>query len=336
MKKIILTTAIFAFLQILSISVKAQSLVISTIAGNGHYSYDGDDSTATIAQLYNPNEIARDASGNIYIADAANNRIRKINTSGIITTIAGNGTFGYSGDGGAATAAELNNPTGVAVDASGNVYIADRNNNRIRKINTSGIISTFAGTGTAGYSGDDGVAKNAELYLPTGVAVDALGNVYIADYFNSRIREVSSNVIYSIAGNGTSGYSGNNCLADTTRINHPLGVAVDATGNVYFADSGNNLIRKITTNGYITIIAGGLTPGYGGDGGAAISAKLNNPTGVAVDTAGNVYIADYGNDRIRKINTGGIISTIGGNGTAGFSADGGLADTTELNHPFGI
>ena len=218
-------------------------------------------------------------------------------TTGIITTIAGNGIAGYSGDGGLATNAELNNPYGVAVDSNGNIYIADTNNNRIRKVNsTTGIITTIAGNGTAGYSGDGGLATNAELYYPYGVAVDSNGNIYIADTYNNRIRKVNSTtgIITTIAGNGTAGYSGDGGPATNAQLNYPYGVAVDSSGNIYIADTDNNRIRKVnSTTGIITTIAGNGNPGYSGDGGPATNAELYDPSGVAVDSNGNIYIADY-------------------------------------------
>ena len=257
-----------------------------------------------------------------------------IGKSQIITTIAG--TYpGYYGDGGLATVAGLFAPTSVAYDRAGNVYIADNGNNVIRKVNTLGIISTFAGiqytTATGLYGGDGGAATSAYLASPTGVAVDTAGNVYIADVGNARIRKVNGlGIITTIAGNGTYGYSGDGTLATSAELNYPWGVAVDRVGNVYIADGGNARIRKINTAGIISTFAGNGTYGYSGDGGSATSAKLSGPWSVAVDGAGNVYIAEAGNtftatgSRIRKINTSGIISTIAGNGTYGYSGDGGL------------
>jgi len=260
-----------------------------------------------------------------------------------ISTIAGNGTAGYSGDGGVATSAELSGPFEVAVDASGNVYIVDSYNNCIRKVTTgTGIISTIAGNGTAGYAGDGGAATSAELNNPTGVAVDALGNVYIADFNNNRIRMVAAGtgIITTIAGNGTAGYSGDEGAATSAELNlNPPGeVAIDASGNVYIADAGNSRIRKVSAStGIISTIAGNGTVGYSGDGGAATSAELTYPDGVAIDASGNVYIADVENNVIRKVTAGtGIISTIAGNSTSGYSGDGGAASLAELNNPVGV
>ena len=261
----------------------------------------------------------------------------------IIKTVAGNGTQGYSGDGGSATAAELYYPRGVAVDASGNLFIADVDNNVIRKVSNKGIITTVAGngygagTGNGGYSGDGGSAISAELYWPSGVAVDASGNLFIADLGNSRIRKVStSGIITTVAGNGTQGYSGDGGSADSAELYLPTGVAVDVSGNLFIADDGNNRIRKVSTSGIITTVAGNGNNDYSGDGGSATSAELFWPSGVAVDASGNLFIADYYNHRIRRVSTNGIITTVAGNGKGGYSGDGGSADSAELYYPASV
>jgi len=225
--------------------------------------------------------------------------------------VAGNGTGGYSGDGAAATSAELYDPTGVAVDSAGNIYIAEQNNNRIRKVSTSGNISTVAGNGTKVYSGDGGAAISAELNQPAGVAVDSAGNIYIADYVNHSIRKVdTSGKISTVAGDGpgNGSYNGDGILATSAELYYPSGVAVDSAGNIYIADTINYRIRKVdASTGYISTVAGnGAHYGSIGDGGAAISAQLYNPEGVVVDSAGNIYIADSGNHRIRKVGTAAI------------------------------
>ena len=261
-------------------------------------------------------------------------------TPGTISTVAGNGTQGYLGDGHAATSAELYNPTGVALDSAGNIYIADQNNQRIRKVDTSGNISTVAGNGTPGYNGDGGVATSAELYDPTGVAVDSAGNIYIADYFNNRIRKVdaSTGKISTVAGNGTQGYNGDGEAATSAKLFSPAGVAVDSAGNIYVSDEANNRIRKVdVSTGKISTVAGNGTLGYNGDGGVATSAELWNPMGEAVDSAGNIYISDYGNNRIRKVDAStGNISTVAGNGTQGYFGDGGAATSAELYSPASV
>ena len=285
-----------------------------------------------------PISVAVDASGNVYIAEQFGNRIRKVGTDGVISTVAGgNGGYGFNGDGGAATSTNLNYPSGVAVDAVGNIYIADQNNQRIRKVNSNGIISTVAGNGTQGFSGDGGAATSAQLNSPSGVTVDAAGNIYIADQFNNRIRKVnSSGVISTVAGNGTQGFSGDGGAATSAQLYSSGGVAVDAAGNIYIADNGNNVIRKVNTNGIISTIAGNGTQGFSGDGGAATSANLSYPTGLEVDASGNIYIAEGSTNRIRKVNSSGIISTIAGNGIIGFSGDGGVATSANLYNPTGV
>ena len=311
--------------------------IIATVAGNGTNGYSGDGGAATHAELNYPFGVAVDATGNLSIADYANYRIRKVGANGIITTVAGNGTYSYSGDGGAATAAELSFPFGVAVDATGNLFIADTENQRIRKVGANGIITTAAGNGYGGYSGDGGAATSAELQEPWGVAVDASGNLFIADQSNNRIRKVDTNgIITTVAGNGTGGYSGDGGAATDAELDWPYGVAVDATGNLFIADHFNNRIRKVDTNGIITTVAGNGTPGYLGDGGAATNAELSHPSGVAVDATGNLFIADYLNNRIRKVGTNGIITTVAGNGTAAYSGDGGAAANAELWQPVSV
>ncbi|MGA2434857.1 MAG: hypothetical protein ABSG25_06185 [Bryobacteraceae bacterium] len=231
---------------------KVANGIITTIAGNGKAGYSGDGGPATSAQITRPAGVAVDAAGNVYIADARRNAIRKV-ANGIITTIAGGGAEFDPAYTGPATSAALNGPTGVAVDAAGNLYVADRLNNVIRKV-ADGIISTIAGNGKMGYTGDDGPATGASLYLPVGVAVDASGNVYITDGHDNVIRKVSTGVIATIAGNGSAGYSGDNGPATKAELYDPMGVAVDAAGNVYIADSNNDVVRKVS-NGVITTIA---------------------------------------------------------------------------------
>jgi sugar lactone lactonase YvrE len=304
--------------------------IITTVAGNGTYGYSGDGGAATNASLCDPTGVTLDASGNLFIADTSNQRIRRVGTNGIITTVAGNGTNGYSGDGGAATNAELYYPGGVALDASGNLFIGDASNQRIRKVSTNGIITTVAGNGTYGYFGDGGAATNAELYWPSGVALDASGNLFIADQYNNRIRKVGTNgIITTVAGNGTTVYSGDGGMATNAGLNWPYGVALDASGNLFIADQYNSRIRKVSTNGIITTVAGGGVR----DGGMATDAGLYRPDDVAVDASGNLFIADEGNSRIRKVSTNGIITTVVGNGTPAYAGDGGAATNAELCYP---
>ena len=317
--------------------VDASTGNISTVAGTGTGGYSGDGGAATSARL-RPDNVAVDGSGNIYISSSSNNRIRKVTAStGNISTVAGSGTA-YSGDGAAAASAHLYDPVGVAVDGSGNLYIADSGNDRIRKVDAStGNISTVAGVGTNGFSGDGGAATSAQFSAPVGVAVDGSGNLYIADSGNDRIRKVDASTgnISTVAGTGTGGYSGDGGAATSARL-RPDNVAVDGSGNIYIASTSNNRVRKVdASTGNISTVAGTGTAGYSGDGGAATSARLNNPQGVAVDGAGNIYITDRHNNRIRKVDasTGNISTAAGGGSSRG---DGGAATAARLLSPWGV
>ena len=328
-KPIILLALVFA------ININAQ--IITTIAGNGFPGFSGDGGLATATKLQDPSSVAFDAAGNMYIADHYNSRVRKINSSGIISTIAGNGTSGFSGDGGPATAAQLYYPICVAFDRGGNLLIVDQPANRIRMVNTSGIISTIVGTGVAGFGGDGGQATLAELSSPYAIAIDAVNNLYIADQANQRIRKVdTSGIITTIAGTGTNGFSGDGGLATAAQLWNPQGITFDASGNLYISDSGNECVRKINTSGVITTFAGNGIYGFSGDGGMATAAQLWEPRGIVFDAANNLYISDFYNNRIRKVNSSGIISTVVGNGTQGFSGDGGQATAAEISAPFGL
>lgn len=312
--------------------------IIVGLAGNlpGFAGFTGDGGIAIRAALYYPSGVAVDSFGNLFIADTANNRIRKVNTYGIITTVAGTNGSGFSGDGGIATIARLNSPAGVAMDVSGVLFIADSGNNRIRKVDTDGMITTVAGTNNAGYSGDGGPATNADLFTPSGVAVDASGNLFIADSQNNRIRKVDTGgIITTVAGTNSLGFSGDGGPAMTARLNSPSSVAVDASGNLFIADYGNNRIRKVNTNGVITTVAGTNSSGFSGDGGTATIARLNSPSCVAVDVFGNLFIADYGNIRIREVDTNSIITTVAGVGSSGTWADGRPATNVVVN-PYGV
>ena len=294
----------------LAFCLNAKAQIITTVVGNGTGAYAGDGGQATAAEIgcngfcNGLGNITFDALGNLYIADADNNRIRKVNTVGIINTIAGNGTAGYSGDGGQATAAEIY-ANALAFDATGNLYIAAGAN--IRKVNTLGIIATIAGNGTVGYNGDGGQATAAEISAYR-IVMDGAGNLYISDW-NNRIRKVNTaGIITTIAGNGTNGYSGDGGQATAAELWTPEGINIDAIGNLYIADWGNNKIRKINTLGIISTLAGNETSCYSGDGGQATAAELRLPSDVAIDALGNIYIADASNNLIRKVNTSGIIT----------------------------
>jgi len=308
---------------------KISNGVISTVAGNGVTGFSGDNGPATSAELNEPEGLAADSAGNLYIADWQNNRIRMV-SNGVISTVVGTGTRGFSGDGGPAISAQLAYPQSVALDSAGNLYIADTANSRIRKV-SNGVITTVAGDGTFGFSGDNGPATSAQLNGPVCVAVDSAGNLYIADQPNQRIRKVSNGLITTVVGGGAS--IGDNGPATNAQF-APSGIAVDIAGNLYIADWEQNRIRKVT-NGVIATVAGNGTQGFSGDNGPATSAQLNQPAGVAVDSAGNLYIADEGNNRIRKV-TNGVITTMAGNGTSGFSGDGGSATSAQLSGPGGL
>jgi sugar lactone lactonase YvrE len=266
-------------------------------------------------------------------------------TNGDIYTVAGISYSGYAGDGGLAVAAELQFPSGVALDPSGNIYIADNGNSLLRKVTTDGIILTIAGIpssnnflpNNSGYSGDAGPATAAELNGPNAVAVDSHGNIYVADVGNDRVRKINSlGIISTFAGNGTFGSSGDGGSAIAAELYNPTGVAADLLGNVYIADCSNCRIRRVSPSGIISTIAGNGTKGFSGDSGAATAAEMNDPFGIAVDISGNIYFSDGDNNRIRFVNTNGIISTIAGNGSYGFSGDGGPATAAELYAPRGV
>src|ERR1035438_9113018 len=319
----------------------AQQYSISTVAGGAPPPTPAAAAGTTIGQ---PNRVMVDASGNVYFSSL--NSVFKMDGGGNLTLIAGNSRPGYSGDGGPATRAQLNAPQGLALDKAGNLYIADSKNNCVRIVSAAGIINTFAGTGQvspggAGTYNDGGLATNALLHLPAGVAVDSGGNVYIADTGDNLIRKVTTDgLINSIAGDSYPSYLGDGFLATTSELHSPQDVAVDSNGNVYISDSANAVIREITAStGIINYIAGNVaaaasgaftgTPsiGYSGDGAAANLAGLVTPFALAIDSSGEVFFAENGDSRIRKIDTKGNISTIAGNGTAGFTGDGSTGTT---------
>jgi len=310
---------------------KVSGGVIATIAGSGTNGPRGDNGPATNAFLSDPLGIAVDSAGSLYITDANDFRIRQV-VAGAIATVAGDGIWGFSGDGGPASSAQLEEPVAVAVDSAGNLYIADYAQ-RIRQV-SGGAIATVAGDGAYGSGGDGGPATSAQLFGPTGVAADANGNLYIADVVNNRIRKVSNGAITTVAGNGTQGFSGDGGPATSAQLDLPSAVAVDPAGNLYISDWGNNRIREVS-NGVITTVAGSGTKGFGGDNGPATSTRINGAEGIAVDSAGNLYIADTGNNRVRKVSNG-VIATIAGIGTPGLSGDGGPAASAQLNAPWGI
>ncbi len=330
MKKILLISFVI-------LSSMSRSQVIITVAGNGGAGYNGDGIQATAAELHSTGgNVIFDRLGNIYFCDRDNERLRKVNSSGIITTIAGNGVQGFSGDGGLATAAELNGCTYVCRDSSNNLYVADYGNNRIRKISPAGIITTFAGNGGSAYSGNGGQATAAELYLPCGVIADDTGNIYIADSYNNVVRKVNtSGIITAFAGTGFGSYSGDGGLAVNADLNKPFRISFDNLWNMYIADSFNSRIRKVNSSGIITTVAGSGVAGFSGDGGPATAAEMDSPDGMCVDPYGNLFIADTYNNRIRFVDIWGTITTIAGNGIVSYSGDGGPALAAELYEPTG-
>jgi sugar lactone lactonase YvrE len=315
-------------------SIDAQQCIY-TIGGTGTNGFSGDGGPATLAKIYAARGITVDNAGNVYFIDALNVRIRKITPSGIISTVAGSGVSGFAGDGGPATSAKLFSPDGLTVDASGNLYISDMQNSRIRKVNTAGIINTIAGNGTFGFSGDGGPASAAVLGGPNGITIDASGNIYFYDRVTSRIRKINtSGIITTVAGNGTVGFSGDGGPATSASLGNAYGVAVDGSGNIYVSESANNRIRKINTSGIINTIAGNGTAGFSGDGGIATSAQLSSPFGISVDGSGNIYFCDNYNSRIRQINTSGIINTVVGTGIWVYNGDGILPINAQVDPIF--
>ena len=337
MKGKILLLSLVVF-QTIIINSRLQGQIITTLTGgSGVAGFSGDGGAQFSAKLKTPGGVFADNSGNIYIADAGNYRIRKVDTNGIITTVAGNGGTGYGGDGGQATAAQLQ-PFAVFVDAAGNIIFGDPHNNSVRKISPSGIITRIAGTGVAGYTGDGGPATAAQINAPSGVVADAAGNVYFSDA-TYRLRKINtSGIISTICGNGSSGFGGDGGPSTLAQISTPGYMHMDnATSTLYFEDNNNNRIRKINlVTGIINTVAGNGSPGSGGDGGQATAAQIHAPGGITLDAAGNLYIADNVNHKVRKVNTSGIISTYAGNGIAGFGGDGGPATAANVHEAIDV
>jgi len=336
--------------------------IITTVAGNGQEGYPGNGVLATNTTLY-PQGVVVDDNGNLFIVnfqfsdDSLTAYVSKVQANGIITTVAGGGSgnlyhYGiYPTNGIPATNASFTSLVGLTVDLNGNLFVVDQYSEQIYKVDNNGIITTVAGvyssSSNGGYNGDGIAATNAELHTPVGVAVDTIGNLFIADSYNQRIRKVGINgIITTVAGSGLTGYgngsySGDGDAATNAELNNPTGVAVDASGNLFITDQNNDRIRKVSTNGIITTVAGNGTNNYTGDRGAATNAELNlngwlyGPSGVAVGTAGNLFIADSGNNVIREVNSNGIITTVAGGGSNGIG-DGGVATSAELNYPLGV
>ena len=315
--------------------------MIDTLAGTGWQGYAGDSGPAASAALRFPRGVATDTAGNLYVADPRDHRVRRIDAEGMITTLAGTGQRGYTGDGAPAAEARLDHPEGVAADRAGNVYVADSANHRIRRIDAEGTITTLAGTGERGYSGDGGLAAEARLAFPADVAVDASGNVYVADSWNHRVRRIDAEgTITTLAGSGFPGYSGDGSQASGAFLSNPTAVAVDASGNVYVADSWNHRVRRIDQSGSISTLAGSGGQDDGGDGGPGVTAGLAYPVSVAAGPEGSLYVITYSfedaNHRVRRIGGTGVITAYAGAGEEGYEGDGGPAREARLAYPTGI
>lgn len=301
------------------------TVTVSTLAGSGVTG--SADGVGTSASFYWPASVALDVTGNLYVADLYNCMIRKISRDGVVTTLAGNGTAGFKDGQGAA--AEFFQPSGLTVDASGYIYVADQLNNRIRKISPAGLVTTFAGSGQVGSA--DGKGTAASFQKPDDVALDASGNVYVSDESNNVIRKISPDgMVTTFAGSGVQGTADGKGTA--AQFSLPGGIAMDAAGTIYVADSGNDIIRKINRHGVVTTLAGSGEPGSADGKGAAASFTV--PSGVAVDAFGNVYVADYWNNKIRKVTPQGQVTTVAGTGVAG--SQNGPVTSASFNGPFGV
>ncbi len=325
--------------------ISASTGIITTVAGSGANGFSGDGGPATLATfklnapepgsvaIGAPAGLAVDGAGIFYVSDRYSNRVRKVDNAGIITTIAGNGTGSFGGDGGPATAGMINVPTGLVLDGQGNLLIADSRNNRLRTVPlSSGTISTFAGTGTPGFGGDGGPASAARFLSPMGISLNAPGDLLVADKANDRIRriEAGTRVITTVAGSGVK-FSGDGGPATAAFVERPSSLAFDSTGAMIITEYEGPRIRKVTTDGKISTLAGVGKLGSSPDGTLATQALIDTPAGLALDGSGNIYFAELGNDKIRRIGTNGVLTTLAGTGTRGFSGDGGPAIAAALN-----
>jgi sugar lactone lactonase YvrE len=325
-------------------TTRGDGRVIQTIAGTGEPGHSGDGGRALNARINASQGIAVDAAGNVYVAEYAGHVVRKIDATGMISTVAGVADkAGFNGDNQPAARAMLAAPSDVAIGPDASLYIIDKGNNRIRRVNSSGVISTVVGNGQQGFSGDNGSAVQAKLNLPSAIAFDAAGNMYIADTGNHRVRRVAGGVITTIAGNGSFGYSGDGGPALQAKFKSINDVAVSPSGDVYVADSLNNRIRKISNGTVSTVVGTGsfniASLSQLGDGKAASAAIVRWPFAIAFDNAGNLYVAEHGSNRIRRVGTNGTISTVVGSGdprVGGSTGDGGPADRAQLFGPSGV
>ncbi len=319
MKNIFLLLLLF----LTGLAVGSRAQIITTIAGTGVAGNTGDGGPAINAKIRGPIGICCDKKGIIYFSDDSY-KIKKISSTGILSTFAGTGFPGYSGDGGSATDAQIYGCVGIVADKTGNIYFSDFNEHVIRKIDTAGIITTIAGIGSLGFGGDGGPATDATLHAPGFLTIDRKGNIYFSDITNNRIRKINTaGIITTFAGTGATGYNGDGIPATDASIFQPSGIAVDSGNNIYIADQYNGRIRKVDTAGMISTIAGNGTAGYSGDGGPATNALVWGLEGMIVDSGNNIYFADVGNYRVRKISANGIINAIAGNGIMGYAGDGG-------------
>jgi hypothetical protein len=308
---------------------------LQTWIGTGLPGYNGDNAR-TLTSLTRPQGVAADASYDVFVADTGNNRIRMMNPKGYMSTVAGSGMVGYTGDGGPATAAGLDNPYGVAVDGAGDLFIADTGDHRVREVTPDGIIHTVAGNGIAGTTGDGGQATQAELNAPVDLALDGHGDLFISDGTANVIREVTTDgLIHTFAGTGVAGFNGDCIPASQALVNDPTGLAIDAAGDVFFTDTANHRVREVTTDGTIHTIAGTGIWGYAGDHGAATYAELESPTGLTIDSQGDLYVSDVSSATVRAI-VNNVIFTVAGTGTPGYNGDGFPAATMQLDDPVSV
>ncbi len=308
---------------------------VVTIGGDGLFGYGGDGGSALAANLNRPSGLALDGSGNVYVSDTGNHRIRKIDSKGNIVSVAGTGLAGDGGLNGSGVWASLASPEGIAFDRNGNLLIADRDNCRVVQLSPSGVLQLVASRGcTPELGGDGDPAGTTALFFPRAVVADTTGAIYVSDTEHHRVlRATRDGVVATYAGNGSAGYAGDGGPANTAQIDSPGGIALDAAHNLYIADTNNNRIRRVSPSGIIETVAGTGWQGFGGDGGPATDASLNEPSGIVLDQDGGLFVADTGNERIRRVRKDGAIETIAGNGLQGYDGDGGLATAARLFRP---